>query len=60
MTLTIRSLLLLIAVIVFILAAFGLRLGEVSLVALGLALFAAAFLVPDTALGGGGRGFDRR
>ena len=51
MTLTVRTLLLLIAVIVFVLAAVGLDLGDVNVVALGLALFAAAFLVPDTALG---------
>jgi hypothetical protein len=50
MTLTIRSLLLLIAVILFVLAAVGLDLGQVSLTALGLACFAGAFLAPDTVL----------
>jgi hypothetical protein len=56
MSLTIRSVLLLIAVILFVLDALGLSLGGIDLIAIGLALFAAAFLVPDTALGGGGRG----
>jgi hypothetical protein len=51
MTLTIRMLLLLIAVIIFVIAAFGVKVGDVSLVALGLAFFAGAFLVPETALG---------
>jgi len=51
MTLTLRTLLLLIAVIIFVIAALGVHVGDVSLVALGLAFFAAAFLVPDTALG---------
>lgn len=50
MVLTFRTLLLLIAVILFVIAAFGVDVGGVSLVALGLALFAAAFLVPDTAI----------
>ena len=51
MTLTIRSLLLLIAVILFDVAAFGVDVRGISLVALGLALFAASFLVPDTVIG---------
>jgi hypothetical protein len=51
MSFTLRMLLLLIAVIIFVIAAFGVHLGDVSLTALGLAVFAAAFLVPDTALG---------
>ena len=51
MTLTARTLLLLIAVILFVLAAIGLDLGAIDLVALGLAAFAGAFLVPDTVLG---------
>ncbi len=55
MTFTLRTLLLLIAVICFVLAAIGVGLGGISLVALGLAFFAAAFVVPDTALGGGRR-----
>ncbi len=51
MTWTFRSVLLLIAVILFILVAVGLDVSNVSLIAVGLACFAAAFLVPDTALG---------
>ena len=51
MTLTIRSLLLLIAVILLLVAAFGVDVKGLSLGWLGLALFAASFLVPDTALG---------
>jgi hypothetical protein len=50
-TLTIRSLFLLIAVVIFVLAAIGLDLGRLALVPLGLAAFAAAFLLPDTAIG---------
>lgn len=50
MTLTFRTLLLLIAVILFLLAALGLDIGGINEVALGLALFAAAFLVPDRAI----------
>jgi hypothetical protein len=42
----VRALLLVAAIIVFVLAAFGVDIGaDVGLVALGLALFAAAFLV---------------
>jgi len=51
MSLTFRSILLLIAVVLFVLAAFGVDLGEISVLALGLACFAGAFLVPDRALG---------
>src|SRR3954454_5342927 len=51
MPFTIRSILLLIAVIVFIAVAIGVRAGDVSLTAVGLALFAASFLVPDTIVG---------
>jgi hypothetical protein len=50
MQFTIRTLLLLIAVIIFLLYSFGVRLGDVSLLGLGLTLFALAFLVPDTLL----------
>jgi hypothetical protein len=50
-----RSILLIIAVVLFLLAAFGVALGNISLVPLGLALFAAAFLLGD----GGGRGWGR-
>jgi hypothetical protein len=48
--LTMRSILLLIAVVLFILAALGIDLGKIALVPLGLALFAAAFVVPDAVL----------
>lgn len=51
MTLTFRSLLLLIAVVLFVLAALGIDVGGISLVELGLASFAGAFFVPETALG---------
>jgi hypothetical protein len=51
MQLTIRTLCLLIAVILFVIAAFGVDIRGISLVALGLAFFAASFLVPDTTLG---------
>jgi len=47
MKLTRRSLLLLIAVICFVLAAIGIGLGGVSLTAVGLAAFAGAFLVDE-------------
>lgn len=50
MTLTLRQLLILIAVIVFVLAAIGVDVGRVSLVPVGLAIFAAAFVVPETTL----------
>lgn len=53
MTLTLRSILLLIAVILFLLDALGLNVGGLDTIALGLALFAAAFLVPDKSLGSG-------
>ena len=51
MTLTVRSVLLLIAVILFVIAALGVRTGDVSLAWLGMAFFAGSFLVPDTLLG---------
>ncbi|HET9614951.1 MAG TPA: hypothetical protein VFP22_09075 [Candidatus Limnocylindrales bacterium] len=51
MQLTIRSLCLIIAVVIFVLAAIGVDVGRISLVALGLAFFAAAFIVPDTIVG---------
>ena len=51
MQLTIRSVLLIIAIILFIVAAFGIDVRGVSLTALGLAFFAGAFLVPDTVVG---------
>jgi hypothetical protein len=51
MQLTIRTLLLLIAVILLLVAAFGVDVRGISLGWLGLAFFAASFLVPDTVLG---------
>ena len=51
MNLTFRSLLLLVAVILFVLAAVGIDVSSISLVPLGLACFAGSFLVPDRALG---------
>jgi len=46
-SLTPRTILLLVAVILFLLAAFGIALGTLNLVTLGLAAFAAAFLLGD-------------
>ncbi|HEV7811150.1 MAG TPA: hypothetical protein VGO64_11150 [Candidatus Limnocylindrales bacterium] len=51
MQLTVRTLCLLIAVILFVVAAIGVDVRGLSLTALGLAFFAAAFLVPDTVVG---------
>ena len=51
----IGAILLVIAVILFLLAAFGVALGNVGLVPLGLAFFAGAFLLDRV----GGRGFGR-
>jgi hypothetical protein len=51
MALNARSLLLIVAVILFVLAALGIDIGSVSLVSLGLAAFAGAFLVADMPLG---------
>lgn len=42
-----RGILLIIAVILFVLAAVGVALGTLALIPLGLAAFAAAFLVGD-------------
>lgn len=47
MNLNARSILLIVAVILFLLAAFGVALGTVSLLPLGLAAFAGAFLLGD-------------
>ena len=49
MALSIRSVLMLIAALIFLVDAFT-NLEGVSLLALGLAVFALAFVVPDTAL----------
>ncbi len=45
MNFTPASILLLIAVVLFLLAAFGVALGSLDLVTLGLAAFAGSFLV---------------
>lgn len=50
MQLTLRTLCLLIAVILFVVAAIGIDVRGVSLVALGLAFFAGSFVVPDRSL----------
>ena len=42
-----RSILLIVAVVLFVLAALGVGLGEISVIALGLAAFAGAFLVGE-------------
>ena len=42
------KLMLLVALVLFVLAAFGVTLGSVNLLAGGLAFFAASFLVPST------------
>ena len=47
MVLTFRSLLLLIAVILFVVAALGVDISSISIVDLGLACLAGSFLVPD-------------
>ena len=51
MNLSIRSILLLVAVVLFVLAAVGVGVGDISLVPLGLAFFAGAFLVAEGGLG---------
>jgi len=51
MALTFRSLLLLAAVILFLLAAVGISVSAISLTSLGLACFAGSFIVPDRAVG---------
>ena len=50
MQLTVRSLCLLIAVILFVLYAFGVDIKGVSFLGLGLAFFAGSFVVPETRL----------
>jgi hypothetical protein len=50
MKLTRHSLLLLIAVVCFVLAAIGLGVGDINLIAIGLAAFAGAFLVGEAGL----------
>jgi hypothetical protein len=48
--LTVGSILLIVAIICFVLSAIGVAVGDVSLVPLGLAFFAAAFLIGDRGL----------
>ena len=50
MQLTLRTLCLLVAVILFVIDAIGVDVKGISLVALGLAFFAGSFLVPDRSL----------
>ena len=47
MNLGLRSIFLIVAIICFVLAVVGVALGAIDLVPLGLAFFAAAFLVGD-------------
>ena len=51
MNLSIRSILILVAVVIFVLAAIDVSLGSISLVPLGLAFFAGAFLVSEGGFG---------
>ena len=51
MNLGVRSILLIVAIVCFVLAAVGVALGDISLIPLGLAFFAAAFLVGDGGFG---------
>ena len=46
-----RSILLLVAVVLFLIAALGVSAGSISLVTLGFAFFAGSFLVGDGGLG---------
>jgi hypothetical protein len=50
MSLGLRSLLLLAAIVCFVLAAIGFKLGDIGLIAAGLAFLAAAALVGDGGL----------
>jgi hypothetical protein len=50
MNLGLRSILLIVAIISFVLAAVGVDVGTIGLVPLGLAFFAAAFLLGDGGL----------
>ena len=50
MNLGLRSILLIIAVVCFVLAAIGTGIGGIALIPLGLAFFAGAFLVGDGGL----------
>lgn len=50
MNLGLRSILLIVAIVCFVLATVGVAVGDVSLIPLGLAFFAAAFLIGDGGL----------
>ncbi|HEX5825812.1 MAG TPA: hypothetical protein VFY18_15235 [Candidatus Limnocylindrales bacterium] len=50
MQLTVRSLCLLIAVILFVIAAIGVDVRGIAVVDLGLAFFAGSFVVPERSL----------
>jgi hypothetical protein len=50
--LTLRTICLIIAVVLFLLYAFGVKLGDISILGLGFTFFALAFLVPETNLSG--------
>lgn len=50
MNLGLRSILLIVAIVCFVLAAIGVGLGAIGLVPLGLAFFAGAFLVGEGGL----------
>ena len=52
MKLTVRTLLILIAVVLFALSALGVDVRGLNFVSAGLALFAASFIAPDKAVGG--------
>ena len=47
MNMGLRSILLLVAVVLFVIAALNVSVGDISLVTLGFAFFAASFLVGD-------------
>ena len=53
MQLTLRTLCLLIAVILFVVAAIGVDVQGISLAWLGMAFFAGSFIVPDTQISRG-------
>ena len=50
MNMGLRSILLLVAVVLFVLATLNVSLGDINLLPLGLAFFAGAFLVGDGGL----------
>lgn len=45
MNLSVSSIILIVAIVLFVMATIGIALGNINTVALGLAFFAAAFLV---------------